>query len=354
MRKAFFLLLVPTLASAEPRRIELGVAVGGHAFSTNTELGVADHMSEPGAASSGLLGVRVALPLKPRIAVEGEAMIIPTEDDVLGEQATVLGLRAHARFDILTGRLKPFLVAGVGMHVVSTDSPQMDNDTDRAYHWGGGVRFALTDTLDMRFDARHLIVPDRTRDGATSDYEVTAGVTYRFGKAQKPIIIRESSPPTVVTKVIDLDRDDDGFVDAKDTCPDQAEIRNSYRDEDGCPDQIIQELAGIGFELNSAQIDSASAPLLEKAFVILKDNPGISIEISGHTSSEGDIERNLTLSLKRAEAVKSYLTKRGIADGRILTIGHGSDVPLADNATEEGRQKNRRIEFRILLPTELP
>src|SRR5687768_12652223 len=187
MRTLLFLLLVPSLASGD-RRIELGVAVGGHAFSTNTELGVADHMSEPGASSSGLLGLRLAVPFKQRLAVEGEAMVIPTEDDVLGDEATVLGLRAHARFDLLTGRTKPFVVAGLGMHVVRTDSPQMDNDTDRAYHWGGGIRVAITDKLDARFDARHLIVPDRTRDGATSDYEVTAGVTYRFGKPPPRIV----------------------------------------------------------------------------------------------------------------------------------------------------------------------
>jgi outer membrane protein OmpA-like peptidoglycan-associated protein len=354
MRKALFLLLVPAAASAEPRRLELGLAIGGHAFSSNTELGVADEMTEPGPESNGLLGVRIAMPITGRIAVEGEAVAIPTKDDVLGDEATVYGLRAHARFDLLTGKLKPFVVAGIGMHVVRTDSPQMDDDTDRAYHWGGGVRYAITDKLDVRFDARHLIVPDRTLDGATSDYEMTAGITYRFGA--KPTIITIRSPPEVkvVEKVVNLDKDGDGIVDTSDGCVDDPETKNGWKDEDGCPDQVIQELAGIGFELDSAKIDSASAPILERAFAILKDNANISIEISGHTSAEGDPDRNLSLSLRRAEAVKAYLTRRGIAESRILTIGHGSDVPVADNATAEGRAKNRRIEFRILLPGDMP
>ena len=166
MRKTLFtsILLLSASASAEPRRVELGLAIGGHSFSSSTELGVGDDMSEPGAVSSGLLGVRVAVPLVKRLAVEGEAMAIPTEDDVLGDEAWVYGLRAHARFDLLTGKLKPFVVVGAGAHIVRTDSPQMDNDTDRAYHWGGGVRYAITDALDARLDARHLIVPDRTTD----------------------------------------------------------------------------------------------------------------------------------------------------------------------------------------------
>lgn len=347
-------LLLPAAAHAD-RRIELGVALGGHSFSTNTELGVADDMREPGANSNGLLGVRVAVPVTARIAAEAEAVAIPTEDDVLGDEAWVYGLRAHARIDLLTGRLRPFVVAGVGMHVVRSDSPQMDNDIDRAYHWGGGVRYALTDKLEARIDARHLIVPDRTTDGATSDFEVTAGITYRFGgTAPQPVYIRAAPEVRVVEKVVDLDRDHDGFVDARDNCPDNPETRNGWRDDDGCPDQVIQELGGIGFEHDSAQIDSASAPILERAFVLLKENPNIAIEISGHTSAEGNAERNLSLSLRRAEAVKGYLVKRGIADTRIHTVGHGSDVPLADNATEDGRIKNRRIEFRIILPAELP
>lgn len=355
MRKLLFALaLLPSAAHAD-RRIELGVAIGGHAFSANTELGVADDDREPGANSNGLLGVRVAVPFGTRLAAEAEAMAIPTEDDVLGDEAWVYGLRAHARIDLLTGKLRPFVVAGIGMHVVRSDSPQMDNDTDRAYHWGGGIRYALSDKLDARLDARHLVVPDRTRDGATSDYEVTAGVTYRFGGAPPaPVIIRPAPEIRVVEKVVDRDKDKDGFVDDHDTCPDTPETPNGWRDDDGCPDQVIQELAGIGFELDSARIDSASAPILERAFVILEDNPNISIEISGHTSADGNPERNLALSLRRAEAVKAYLVKRGIADTRILTVGHGSDVPLADNATEEGRVKNRRIEFRILLPAQLP
>lgn len=354
MRKLLFVLLLPAAAHAD-RRIELGIALGGHSFSTNSELGVADHMTEPGPESGGLLGLRFAFPFTKRIAAEAEAVAIPTQDDVLGDEATVYGVRAHARIDLLTGRVRPFIVAGTGMHVVRSDSPQMDNDTDRAYHWGGGLRYAISEKLEARLDGRHLLVPDRTRDGATSDYEVSAGITYRFGAQPRVVVVREPVvEERVVTKVVDLDKDDDGIVDRIDKCPAQPELRNGWQDDDGCPDQVIQELAGISFVQDSAKIEDSSVSILERAFVILKENPSLQVEISGHTSSEGHPERNLSLSLQRAEAVKAYLVKRGITDTRIHTIGHGSDVPIADNTTEEGRTLNRRIEFRILLPGEVP
>lgn len=324
MRKLLFSLLVlPVIAHAD-RRVEVGVALGGHAFSSNTELGVDDDMAEPGPTSSGLLGLRVAVPLIERLAIEGEAVVIPTDDDVLADEVDVFGLRAHVRFDLLTGRLKPFLVIGAGAHVVRSDSPQMDDDTDRAYHWGGGVRFAITDKIDARIDVRHLIVPDRTTDGATSDVEVTAGMMYRFGGA-KP------KPPTPVVVV-----------------PEPEPEPAPPPPPPPPPVEVIAELAGIGFELDSAKIDIASAPILEKAYVLLRDKPDITIEIAGHTSSDGNATRNMWLSLERAKAVKVYLVGRGIDDARIQTIGHGSDEPVAPNDTEDGRIKNRRIEFRIL------
>ena len=379
MRTIVICLLVPSAAAANP--IEIGGAVGGHSFSGDVELGVDDRMDEPGPSAGAALGLRLGYMVGKRLAVEGEAIAIATEDDVLGDPATVVGVRGHARFDLLTGKLRPFVVAGLGMHVLRTSSPQMDDDTDRAYHWGGGVRYAITPKLDLRVDVRHLIVPDRTLDGATSDVEVTAGVTYRFGGKRPRVIAARVVPAKPGDRdgdgllddvdqcpvqpedpdrfqdgdgCLDADNDADGIVDGTDKCPLVPETRNDWQDEDGCADELIKELAGIGFETDSSKIDSASSGILDLAFLILSDNPQLFVEISGHTSSDGDADHNLDLSLRRAQAVKAYLVKRGIAPARILTVGHGIDVPIADNATEDGRRKNRRIEFRILRADEIP
>jgi len=377
MRAVVLVLLVVVVvvvpaASAGP--IEIGAALGGHAFSTDVELGVDDRDDEPGPTSGALFGARVGYTFLPRLAGEGEAMIISTRDDVMRDRAFVFGLRVHARFDLLTGPLRPFVVAGLGLHVLRGGAPQMANDTDRSYHWGAGVRYAVSSKLDVRLDLRHLIVPDRTIDGATSDVEASVGVLYRFGGNRRQPAqvgglvaigdrdgdgVRDAADRCLAEPedkddfedqdgCPDADNDRDGLVDTADRCPFIAESSNGWQDDDGCPDQVITELTGIGFVADSARIDSASSALLERAFQILRDNPKLQVEISGHTSSEGNPAMNFDLSLHRAQAVKDHLVKRGIAESRILTVGHGSDVPIADNTTAEGRRKNRRIEFRIV------
>jgi OmpA-OmpF porin, OOP family len=381
MRLAYALLLIPAAAHANP--IEIGGALGGHAFSKNVELGVDDQMNEPGPKSAGMLGLRVGYVINARVTAEGEAMVIPTRDDVLNDSAMVYGVRAHARVDLLTtGAIRPFLVAGMGMHVLRSSSPQMSNDVDRSYHWGAGVRYSLNDRVDLRLDARHLIVPDRTFNGATSDFELTAGATYKFGVVPTyrplPAPLPAAAPagdrdfdgiPDNVDKCPDqpedkdgfqdedgcpdLDNDNDGIPDIADKCPNQPETINGWQDDDGCPDQVIAELTGIGFDENSATIDGYSNEILEHAYRILRDNPRLQVEISGHTSSEGDADFNLDLSLKRANAVKAWLVKKGIVEKRMFTIGHGADKPIGDNAHSDGRRKNRRIEFRILGPDEM-
>jgi outer membrane protein OmpA-like peptidoglycan-associated protein/opacity protein-like surface antigen len=342
----------PAMASAEPK-LDASVAAGGHVFSTDVELGVTDMSSEPGPVSSGLLGGRIGYALVKRLAAEAEVVVIPTEDDVLGDAATVFGLRAHARVDLLTGKVRPFVVAGAGLHVLRGGSPQMDDDEDKAYHWGGGLRVAITPRIDLRVDLRHLLVPDRTEGGATSDFEASAGVGFKFGgkkPAPPPVVVVAPPPPPPEPEPapVDDDWDDDGFKNDVDKCADQAETRNGWQDGDGCPDEVIAELTGIQFELASATIDAASTALLDRAYEILSQYKSLRVEISGHTSAEGNPDKNLELSLRRAEAVKVYLIRRGITDDRIQTVGHGADKPVADNKTDTGRIANRRIEFRIL------
>ncbi len=318
-------LCIPAVAAADPK-VELGGILGGYSFSHSTELGASDDTSQPGPSSSGLFGARAAYVITPRIAVEGELAVIPTKDDVLGDAAMVYGLGAHVRVDLLTGTIRPFVVAGIGANILRSSSPQMSNDVDQAYHWGLGARYAVSDTLDLRVDGRQLIVPDRAHDGATSDFEVTLGATYKFGTTKKalplppppPVVVEEAPPPppTPPAPVI--------------------------------APEPIGELAGIGFELDSAVVSIESAPIMEKAYHLLESHPALEILIEGHTSAEGDPNRNLVLSLARAEAVKSCLVGRGIAAQRIQAVGHGSEVPVADNATDAGRRQNRRIEFHVL------
>jgi OOP family OmpA-OmpF porin len=152
------------------------------------------------------------------------------------------------------------------------------------------------------------------------------------------------------------DKDKDGIFDDKDKCPDEPETKNGYLDQDGCPDTIPDAvkkftgvIEGIYFDVGKATIRANSKPVLGNAAKVLKDYPSISLEISGHTSSEGDPGFNQKLSQDRADSVKQWLVDGGIPPERIRTRGAGFSEPLADNKTEQGRVKNRRIEFKVIL-----
>jgi outer membrane protein OmpA-like peptidoglycan-associated protein len=106
-------------------------------------------------------------------------------------------------------------------------------------------------------------------------------------------------------------------------------------------------LRGVNFETNKATLTRNSEDILEDAYNALVANPDVQVEISGHTDSVGSDEYNQALSLRRAQAVKNWLTKRGIAGNRMKTVGKGEKEPVASNDTAEGRTENRRIEFYV-------
>ena len=103
------------------------------------------------------------------------------------------------------------------------------------------------------------------------------------------------------------------------------------------------------FDFASAIIKDESIPELRQLENMLRSNPNIFIEVEGHTDDIGSSSFNKTLSLKRANAVKGFLVKQGIADNRITTVGYGESRPLVSNDDEEsGRAINRRVVFRVL------
>jgi outer membrane protein OmpA-like peptidoglycan-associated protein len=151
------------------------------------------------------------------------------------------------------------------------------------------------------------------------------------------------------------DKDGDGILDDTDKCPDQPETANGFQDVDGCPDELPKEVAkfsgvikGIQFDFGKATIRKESNKLLDEAVKVLQQYPELRISISGHTDNVGDAAKNLELSQQRAGAVKEYFVAKGIDTSRIETRGAGANEPVADNATDKGRQENRRIEFKLL------
>ncbi|WP_448519193.1 OmpA family protein [Rhodoflexus sp.] len=120
-----------------------------------------------------------------------------------------------------------------------------------------------------------------------------------------------------------------------------------FKDEKVEVGKTIQ-LSNVLFEQSSFMLRRESYSELDKLVEFLKENPNISIELRGHTDNVGDPQKNQTLSERRVAAVKNYITQRGIKEDRIATAAFGGSMPIADNGTEAGRQKNRRVEMKIL------
>lgn len=182
----------------------------------------------------------------------------------------------------------------------------------------------------------------------------------------------------------DTDNDKDGLADTIDKCPIDPEDKDSFEDDDGCPepdndkdtfadkDDKCPNVPGVApdgcpkqytrvvvtenkielkqavfFDTNKATIKPVSFPLLDDVASALRDNPKIKVEVQGHTDSQGNDAFNKKLSQNRAESVRAYLIKKGIASDRMDPKGYGEDQPLEDNRTADGRAKNRRVEFVI-------
>lgn len=107
-------------------------------------------------------------------------------------------------------------------------------------------------------------------------------------------------------------------------------------------------LNNIFFDFDKATLRPDSRPELQRVATVLQDNPSMKIEISGHTDNKGSATYNLRLSEARAKAVVDYLISNGIEKSRLQFKGYGFLKPIASNDTEEGRQQNRRTEFKVL------
>lgn len=151
------------------------------------------------------------------------------------------------------------------------------------------------------------------------------------------------------------DSDNDGVEDAEDNC----RLEPGPKSNQGCPVAKKQKVVitrerleikeSVYFDTAKASIQRRSFGLLDQVASVLKEHEELSgIVIEGHTDSQGSPDYNRKLSLERAESVKAYLVKAGVAEGRLQAKGFGPDRPVADNKTAKGRELNRRVAFVIV------
>jgi outer membrane protein OmpA-like peptidoglycan-associated protein len=395
----------PWLRRWEPQRNlgELGIA-GGVLF-PSADHDLYDPRTRPQKAlwnAGPDISFRAAFfPLRP-LGVEAEFSGNPTRArTTTNDPVFVYGFRGHVILQVPVTRINPFLLGGYGLMGIRSNILVLGNDIDPAFHYGGGVKIAVTRMMSARVEARQIVSATAAlQDSGTYHVQLLAGLSLVLGRkvdvaplAPPPEnpdrdgdgIFNEvdECPDTPGTKPSGCpDTDGDGFVDSVDACVEIPGVEprgcpsrdtdgdkiadrddecvflpenyNDHLDEDGCPERLPPKLvqfdgviSGIVFDFGKDTIRPESKPKLDSAVAVLQEFPGVSIKIVGHTDNVGTEEANLDLSQRRAKSVKKYLTDAGVDASRIETDGLGPNAPIADNTSEEGRALNRRIEFEI-------
>lgn len=395
---------VPWIRRWAPERNmgEVGVFGGVFLPATNHDFYAPKSGQKPLWAVAGDVGLRGAFFPLPYFGVELEGGVMPGRiRSSTNDTALLWAARGHLILQLPFWSVTPFVLGGAGAMGISSPPVLLGNDVDPVAHWGGGVKIYINRWIGLRVEGRHVIgAREATQRSFTNHAEVLGGLIITLGRA-KPVKEpppdpdrdddgflneRDQCPDTPGVSPDGCpprDTDEDGFVDTEDACPyekgvepdgcpirdtdedgimddrdeciDRPETDNGWEDEDGCPDELPERvrefsgvIEGIAFELDSATITESSKPILDRAIKVLEEYPDIRIEIVGHTDDEGTDEYNEKLSRERAEAVEKYLVDKGIDDTRLETRGAGESEPLTSNATEEGKAKNRRTEFKIL------
>ncbi|QHL86560.1 OmpA family protein [Nibribacter ruber] len=208
--------------------------------------------------------------------------------------------------------------------------PDRDND---------GVRDSEDECPDQAGTAATRGCPDSDGDGVADKDDKCPGTPAgtRVDASGCPVV---------------LDRDGDGVNDDVDKCPDVAGSAANL----GCPGLDMEDstymarVPKIQFEFNRAVLKPVSYPTLDRMATMLGKYPHYNLRISGHADHVGSNEYNQELSMRRADAAKSYLIdKKGISSDRIITEGFGEERPIAPNTTNAGRAQNRRAEFRLFI-----
>ena len=288
----------------------------------------------------------------------------------------------------------PYLLGGVGM--MHTDSDIQDPENSTLGNLGAGLKIRFGNSpVSLRLEYRQrfeILNTDSNHDGITS-----LGLQFAFGGQPPPppppvaepdgdadgdgvLDSRDDCPNTPAGQRVDtrgclLDSDGDGVTDNLDQCP--GTVRGAVVNAQGCEldddnDGIVNRLdncpntnpgvpvdirgceirevirlPGVNFETNSDRLLPGTNTVLADAAATLRRNPDLIIEVAGHTDSAGSDTYNASLSERRAITVRDFLIANGVNADNLTVRGYGEGQPIADNATADGRARNRRVELRV-------
>jgi outer membrane protein OmpA-like peptidoglycan-associated protein len=211
--------------------------------------------------------------------------------------------------------------------------------------------FLLLFSIGSAVHAQQITVAGKALDGLTGkgvkskiSYKSypTGGITGSFNDSTFSFGIFGSSKYSVTAEAANyIPRTI--LVDPKDAVGDKI-----LRDIPLVPTGQTVRLSHVIFEVGKSDLVPESFPELDELVAMMKINTKIEIQLEGHTDAQGNAKANMDLSEDRVEAVKKYLTSKGIAKDRVLTKAFGGTKPLSREKTEEARALNRRVEMRVI------
>jgi len=212
---------------------------------------------------------------------------------------------------------RPYALLGLSYYERDDTDLNLQPEQDRTHQVSGGVGLAkmYSDQLELRADLRLLHKVREGQDG-TNDGALNLQVNYYFSRPA-PAPVAEPPAPRAVPVAV---------------AAEEPEMRT------------ITVRLNVEFEFNKAVVRAIYGDELGAIASAMKAHDDIELVLEGHTDSKGSDDYNLALSERRAVAVKAWLVQEyGIDGARVTTVGYGESRPIADNSTEEGRARNRRV-----------
>jgi len=311
---SLFVLLLPVHSGAEIREGSFEVnPFGGYFFpSTSAE----DH---------GVLGIRLGYNFTPNWGVEGAY-------DHFVATSEMFHADAIYHFDP-TKQFNPFVVGGIGDAFIR-------EDTHNAFmgNIGLGFKYSIAENLAFRTDVRGVFTD-------FSSLVATAGFTLTFGGKQ-PKAVPPPPPPPPAPKEEEA---------PPPPPPTPAPKVEEAPPPPSAPAPVKVVLEDIHFGFDKATLTKMAEEILDKNIQTIKENPGIEVQIEGHSCAHGPDAYNMALSERRANAVKEYLVKGGVPADRLSTISYGEtrlampEIPTPRNKESVEARANRRVHFEVIV-----
>jgi outer membrane protein OmpA-like peptidoglycan-associated protein/outer membrane protein W len=269
---------------------------------------------------------------------------------------------ANLWFDFFKStRFHPYIGGGVGavrvaMHDAGYSGQDFRNTSDVVfgYQGGAGFGFDLGWHWTLSLDYRHLeseraklnLIDDTPETRVKLRYSGdSALLSLRYSFGGEPVQPAPEPAPVEVVAPVETPPPPPPPPPAPPPCESPAAGKTFSLEGCNVGDKVV--LRGVNFEFDKATLTPDAKVLLDMVSDALLARTDIMVELDGHTDSKGSDQYNQKLSERRAASVKQYLVGRGVDAGRMTPMGFGESQPVADNATDEGREYNRRVELKV-------